>query len=429
MSFELNKYIKIFREKLNNGLDVIIIHNPKAPIVSMNLSYKVGSKDERPGIRGFAHLFEHLMFEGSKHVPKGEFDKICSSAGGTNNAYTTYDYTAYTMTLPAHQLELGLWLESDRMFFSEISQTALETQQKVVTEEILQTIENQPYGRWREYLASASYSPQCSYSWEVHGSKEDVANSNLDNVNEFFHTYYNPDNACLVLAGDCEPIKTMESVRKYFEVPHQPTPIVRNTFNEEMKNFGSKVITYDSVPLPAVFISFHSSDFMSDELYTADVLSFMSGIGKSSELYKTMVIEQQIASQVGAFVDKREHCSLITFYAVANKPEITTDEMTNLIYDEIKKMRMGKFDKLLLEKCTNQLTAQMANEIQYSHGLADMVGNFTLFWDKPDLIFDVIDKYKNVDSQTVTDFANKYLIIENSIRIDVLPKEINSDEE
>jgi predicted Zn-dependent peptidase len=168
---------------------------------------------------------------------------------------------------------------------------------------------------------------------------------------------------------------------------------------------------------------------MSDELYTADVLSFMSGIGKSSELYKTMVIEQQIASQVGAFVDKREHCSLLTFYAVANKPEITTDEMTNLIYDEIKKMRMGKFDKLLLEKCTNQLTAQMANEIQYSHGLADMVGNFTLFWDKPDLIFDVIDKYKNVDSQTVTDFANKYLIIENSIRIDVLPKEINSDEE
>ena len=429
MSFELNKYVKIFRKKLINGLEVVILYNPKAPIVSMNLSYKVGSKDERIGRRGFAHLFEHLMFEGSKHVPKGEFDKICSSAGGTNNAYTTYDYTAYTMTLPSHQLELGLWLESDRMFYSEISQTALETQQKVVTEEILQTVENQPYGRWREYLAAGAYQPECSYSWEVHGSKEDVANSTLEDVNDFFHTFYNPENACLVLAGDCEPNKTIPIVEKYFGLNIPQKEIQRNVFDEKYKLYGKNINTFDNVPLPAVFISFHLGDYRSEDLYTAEVLSFMAGIGKSSEFYKKMVYELQIASQVGAFVDKRENCSLLTFYAVANKSHITTNELAEAIYNELDKLKEGNIELSLLEKCRNQLTSQMANEIQYSHGLADMVGNFTLFWDNPELIFDVLGKYSDVDADSVSNFASKYLKKDESIRVDVLPKEISEKDE
>jgi zinc protease len=423
MSFELNKYVQIVRQKLFNGLDVVILHNPKAPIVSMNLSYKVGSKDERIGRRGFAHLFEHLMFEGSKHVPKGEFDKVCSFAGGSNNAYTTYDYTAYTMTLPSHQLELGLWLESDRMFFSEISQEALKTQQKVVTEEILQTVENQPYGRWREYLASTAYSDLSSYSWEVHGSKEDVAGSTLEDVADFFATFYNPGNACLVLAGDCEPDKSIKAVEKYFGIEGNPKLFIRNQFDETYKLKGKKVVTYDNVPLCAVFVSFHCEDFHSKELFAADVMTYMVGMGKSSELYKKMILEQQIASQVGAFADKREYTSLITFYAVANSPEITADMLAESIKEEIEKIRQGNFDNDLLDKSKIQLTSQMANEIQYSSGLADMVGNFTLFWDKPELIFDVLGKYNDVNSDRIIEFANKFLNYEDSIRIDVLAKE------
>jgi zinc protease len=422
MSFELNKFVKIVRHKLNNGLEIVILHNPKAPIVSMNLSYKVGSKDERPGRRGFAHLFEHLMFEGSKHVPKGEFDKICSSAGGTNNAYTTYDYTAYTMTMPSHQLELALWLESDRMFFSEISQTALETQQKVVTEEILQTIENQPYGRWREYLASSAYLPDCSYSWEVHGSKEDVANSNLDDVKDFFATFYNPENACLVLAGDCEPAITLPLIEKYFNLGNNPKHTQRNIFDENFKQYGKNLTTFDNVPLPATFISFHLGDFKSEDIYTADVISYMSGIGKSSELFKKMVYDMQIASQIGAFVDKREHCSLVTFYAVATKPMTSTDELAEAIYVELEKFKKGILDETMLAKTRNQLTSQMANEIQYSNGLADMVGNFTLFWDNPNLIFDVLNRFSKVNKQNVIDFSNHYLNRNEAVRIDVLPK-------
>ncbi len=425
MIFDLSKFVKIHRHKLNNGLEVVILHNPKAPIVSMNLSYKVGSKDEMVGRRGFAHLFEHLMFEGSKNVPKGEFDKICSSAGGTNNAYTTYDYTAYTMTLPAHQLELGLWLESDRMFYSEISQVALETQQKVVTEEILQTIENQPYGRWREHLAEEAFAPECSYSWEVHGSKDDVAGSTLDDVKDFFNTFYNPDNACLVLAGDCDPESTIPLVEKYFGIEKELTKIERNLFSESFKLYHKNITTIDNVPLPAVFISYHLGDFKSEDLYTADVLSYMVGIGKSSELYKKMVYETQIASQVGAFVDKREHSSLLTFYAVANKPLTSTDELNESIVSELNKIKEGKFDTNLLSKTRNQLTSQMANEIQYSHGLADMVGNFTLFWDNPMMIYDVIGKYSAIDSDDIANFAHKYLIKEDAIRVDVLPKDIS----
>ncbi|MBX3042938.1 MAG: insulinase family protein [Candidatus Kapabacteria bacterium] len=428
MSFELNKSVKIIRHKLNNGLEVIILNNPKVPIVSMNLSYKVGSKDEIVGIRGFAHLFEHLMFEGSKNVPKGEFDKICSSAGGTNNAYTTYDYTAYTMTLPSHQIELGLWLESDRMFYSEISQSALETQQKVVTEEILQTIENQPYGKWRENLAALAYSPECSYSWEVHGSKEDVANSTLANVQNFFNTYYNPENACLVLAGDCPPENTMPLVEKYFGIEKSNGNIRRNIFVENFKQKGKTEITYDNVPLPAVFISFHLGDFKSEDIYTADVLSYMIGNGRSSELYKKLVYEMQIASQVGAFVDKREHCSLLTFYAVGNKPLIQTDELKKAILFEIEKVKKGLFDESSLFKTRNQLTSQIANEIQYSHGLADMIGNFTLFWNNPEMIFEVLGKYNAINREHLIEFADKYLVAEEAIEVVVLPKEMSDNE-
>lgn len=428
MSFELNKFVKIHRHKLKNGLDVVILHNPKAPIVSINLSYKVGSKDESIGRRGFAHLFEHLMFEGSKHVPKGEFDKVCSSAGGTNNAYTTYDYTAYTMTLPSHQLELGLWLESDRMFYSEISREALETQQKVVTEEILQTIENQPYGKWREDLAAAAYSEECSYSWEVHGSKEDVANSTLEDVNDFFRTFYNPENACLVLAGDCKPDSTIPLVEKYFGLEHNIEYTKRNLFREEFKQRGKHITTFDNVPLPAVFISYHLGDFKSNDLYTADVLSFIVGIGKSSELYKKLVYEMQIASQIGAFVDKREHCSLLTFYAVANKPLTNPEELAQAIIFELEKIKDGRIDEKVLLKTRNQLTSQMANEIQYSHGLADMVGNFTLFWDNPEMIYDVLDKYASISSDDLSAFASNYLVTDESVRVDVLPKEMVDSE-
>ncbi|MFA7626526.1 MAG: pitrilysin family protein [Candidatus Kapaibacterium sp.] len=425
MSFELNKYVKIIRYKLNNGLDIVLLNNPKAPIVSMNLSYKVGSKDEKPGRRGFAHLFEHLMFEGSKHIPKGEFDKICSTAGGTNNAYTSYDYTAYTMTIPSHQIELALWLESDRMYNSEISLRALETQQKVVVEEILQTIENQPYGRWREHLAESAYKPECSYSWEVHGSKKDVAESTLDDVEDFFKTFYKPDNACLVIAGDCNPDETMSLVEKYFKSDVIKHEIKRNNFSESYKLKGAHKVTYDNVPLPAVFISFHLGDFKSEELYTADVLSYMTGIGKSSELYKNLVYDKQIASQVGAFVDKREHCSLLTFYAVASKPLVSADELSEEVYYELEKIKINNYDDQLLFKTRNLLTSQMANEIQYSHGLADMVGNFTLFRNKPEMIFDVLGKYDSVSTERIASLAKKYLNREESIRIDVLPKEIS----
>lgn len=423
MNFELEKYVKIFRKKLNNGLDVVILNNPKAPIVSINLSYKVGSKDERIGRRGFAHLFEHLMFEGSKHVPKGEFDKICSSAGGTNNAYTTYDYTAYTMTVPAHQLELALWLESDRMFFSEISQNALSTQQKVVTEEILQTVENQPYGVWREYLAAEAYLPECSYSWEVHGTKEDVAGSSLDDVNDFFHTFYTPKNACLVIAGDCTPDTSLPLIEKYFGSVQKEDQIYRNKFDEGFKKKGSSIITYDNVPLPAAFISFHLPDFKSNEIYTADVFSVMAGTGKSSELYKTLVNNKQIASQAGSFIDKREHTSLITFYAVANKPTVTADKLSDAVFEVIDNFKFRKFDDELINKCRNQVLTQMANEIQYSSGLADMIGNFTLFWDKPELIYDILDIYQKITPENISDLALKYFDKPQAVRVDVLPKE------
>lgn len=183
---DLKSNIQIISYKLQNGLDLAVVPLKGIPIVSINLTYFVGSYNESRGTRGFAHLFEHLMFEGTKSLPKGEFDKICTLAGGSNNAYTTFNKTTYLMVLPANQLELGLWLDSDRMFNSQVTQIALDNQKKVVTEEIAQNVDNRTYGTFRKYLAELAYNEQSPYSWDVYGDKQDIAESTLEITKKVF---------------------------------------------------------------------------------------------------------------------------------------------------------------------------------------------------------------------------------------------------
>ena len=423
MSLDLKKYIPINRKTLDNGLDVVLVEMPNSPIVSMNLSYKVGSKNETRGKTGFAHLFEHLMFEGSKHVPKGQFDKICSTAGGTNNAYTTYDYTAYTMSLPIHQLELGLWLESDRMFFSDINSEALENQQKVVIEEIKQTVENQPYGIWREKLAESAYSNECSYSWEVHGSKDDVAASTLADVRAFFDDFYRPDNACLVIAGKIKSDETFALVEKYFNIKKNSNPKPETIFKNEYKNGGVKSSFVDNVPLAASFISFHTGGISDDSNFAVDVFSNILGMGKSSLLYNSLVYDMQIASQIGAYTDKREHTSLLTVYALANTPNTSAEQLTEILNKSLKDIIKNGIDEKHLIKSKNQIIANAANEILYSSGVADNVGNQTLFWNNPERYYSLLDNYMNVNQKDIADLCDRFINDDNSVVVEVIPNE------
>jgi zinc protease len=408
---------------LNNGLKVVIMPNNKAPLVAINLAYKVGSKNEEPHMTGIAHLFEHLMFEGSKHIAKGDFDKYCSMAGGTNNAYTSFDLTSYNMTLPKHQLELGLWLESDRMMEFSVTEDSLLTQQKVVSEEILQTVENQPYGMWRELLSGTAFSKECSYSWEVHGSSSHVMACNLDYLRKFFSKYYQPDNACLVLCGDIEPDSAFSLVDKYFsEIPVLYGRDTNKTFVSDCIIGGERSEFYDNIPTAGVFLGYHCPGFTNDDIFKADIISNLFGNGRKSRLYDNLIDDLQIASHTGSYVDSREDASLLIFYALASSREIAADELKSKMEDTIDNFLLQGVEKDEMEKSINQLTTRIAYEFQYNSSIADLVAQQSLFWDEPNRVFKLLDMYKRITVEEITEFAKRIFAKNNSIEIVALPK-------
>ena len=415
--------IPLEKTTLNNGLEVVVATKNKVPVACINLAYKVGSKDERIGKTGLAHLFEHLMFEGSQNVPKGDFDKLCSMAGGTNNAYTTYDMTSYNMSLPSFQLELGLWLESDRMAGFAVTEEALETQKKVVVEEIKQTVDDQPYGKWREKLAETAFDAQCSYSWEVQGNKEHVAECELQDVKNIFSNYYQPNNACLVISGDIKPDYGFKMAEKYFgDIPNLERSWERNIFKPEFLKGNKKVSFEDDIPMVAVFSAFHCDGFNNDDVFIADILANILGSGKSSRLYNSLVYEQQLASMAGTFVDKRENSSLITFYLIANSRNTGPEDLNESMNMEIRRILNEGVKENEFKKAINQLTTQLAHELQHSSGIADVVANQVLFWKDPERFYTLLSRYREITIEQINAYAAKILKPENCIRVDAIPK-------
>ncbi len=420
----LRKSIPIHIKTLGNGLVVIIAERHKVPVVCINIAYKAGSKDELHGKTGLAHLFEHLMFQGTENVPKGEFDRLCSIAGGVNNAYTTYDYTCYNMSLPSYQLELGLWLESDRLRKFAVTDEALLNQQKVVVEEISQTVDDQPYGRWRDVLAQSAYDPRCSYSWEIHGSKEHVAGCSMADVEEIFNNYYQPNNACLVIAGDVNPADTFTLVEKYFgAIPNLTGKKRRNLFLPEYKRGGVDASFTDAVPMPAVFFAYHCPGFMDDDIYLADMIANIYAGGRSSAFYKKLTYELQIASFVGSVLEKREHGSLLIFYAIANDSSISADTLSAEMEACLAQSLTTGVSGEEFTKSINQMTIQYANMIQYSSGVADMLAQHMLFWNNPDKFYDILDTFRNLKIDAIDSFAHRTLVPANRVRVDAVPAE------
>jgi len=415
--------LPIYANTLKNGLKVVILPNAKAPLISINLAYKVGSKNEEPHMTGIAHLFEHLMFEGSKHVPKGDFDKYCSMAGGTNNAYTTFDLTSYNMTLPKHQLELGLWLESDRMMEFSVTEESLQTQQKVVSEEILQTVQNQPYGLWRELLSGSAFKKDCSYSWEVHGSSSHVMSCTLDYLRKFFNRYYQPDNACLVLCGDVVPKNALALIENYFaEIPVLNGRDTSKSFDKNCIIGGEREVFYDNIPAAGVFLGFHCPGFTDDDIFKADILSNIFGNGRKSRLYDNLIDDLEIASHTGSYVDSREEASLLIIYALASGSEVTADELRYKMLETIDRFLSIGLDKDEMEKSINQLTTRIAYEFQYNSSLADLVAQQSLFWDDPKRVFKLLDMYKKITIKDIQMFAERIFAKSNMIEIVALPK-------
>ncbi len=432
MSLTLIKPIEIYPQSdgkidfveftLDNGLHVILHEDHSTPIVAVNVCYHVGSKNEKPDKTGFAHLFEHLMFDGSKNVKRGEFDKYITQAGGYDNAYTTEDKTNYYEVLPSNYLELALWLESDRMLGFSIQEISLITQREVVKEERRWRYENRPYGSAWIKISEKSFKKH-PYRWPVIGYQEHLDNASMDDVREFYETFYVPNNAVLVIAGDIDVEKTKKLVEKYFgEIPKGPENIPRPKPDDEpLGNEVREVVEDINAPLPAVFMSYRIPEEGHPDSYALALLSNILSVGESSRLYQRLVYKDKIANEVETFADSREHPGLFLIYAISN-PGFNSDTLEKVIDEEINKVKNYGVDEKELEKAKNKIESALVSARQTVQGKADLLAHYYTFFKNPGLINTEIERYRKVTVDDIKRVAQKYFTEKNRVVLHYLPK-------
>jgi len=398
---------------LPNGLEVILHEDHSAPIVSVNVWYHVGSKNEKPGRTGFAHLFEHLMFEGSKNVPEGAFDQWLEAAGGDNNGSTSPDRTNYWENVPSSGLELALYLEADRMagLLDTVDQKKLDGQRDVVKNERRQGVENQPYGRVNEISLEALYPPNHPYSWPVIGSMEDLSAASVEDVHEFFRKYYAPNNASLTIAGDIDPEKTRELVTKYFaSIP--PGPPIDRVASWVPRLETTKVINLrDNVSLPRIYMSWHSPGQFRPGDAEMDILASVLASGKNSRLYKKLVYELQVAQDVSAYQESREISGLFHIVVTA-KPGHGLDEIQKLVDEELARIRMVAPGSAEVETAVNSWEARFVRRIQSVGGFggkADLLNRYNVFLGDPGFLQGDFRRYLRVTPEAVRRVAQEFL--------------------
>lgn len=406
---------------LPNGLRLVVCPDSSSPVVNVTVLYRVGSHDEHKGKTGLAHLFEHLMFDNAAPEQDKMYDLYCTKAGGSNNAYTTFDYTCYHIDVPAHQAELGMWLEAERMRSFRLTEHALQTQRSVVIEEINQNVMNQPYAIWRKAQQELCYDTSSSYSWDVYGSADDVAGVTMEDAHNFFSNYYHPSNAVLCVAGSITPAEAEHLAHKHFgSIPDSNTTIDRGSFSPTQRRHGVRQTIPDNVPMAATYVSAHLPGFLESELLDAEIASTIIGTGRSSILYKALVVDQHIASSVGAFVDQRAHTSLLTMYAFAANEDVTADQLASAIHSAITEFTLEYSN---LEAACNRLRTSHAAELQKAHGIADTVAWTTLFWDNPTYVNTVLSAYSNVPLNDVASILRSCATPETTARLDIVPRD------
>ncbi|MEO6939546.1 MAG: pitrilysin family protein [Candidatus Kapaibacterium sp.] len=436
-STSLNPGFIAFTEfKLSNGLRVILHEDHKAPLVCLNIAYHVGSKNESEDRMGFAHLFEHLLFDGSKNVPRGMFDVFITQAGGHDNAYTTEDKTNYYEVLPSHQLGLGFWLESDRMLEFGVSEISLVTQKNVVKEEKRERYDNTPYGSLTIRMNRLAYT-KFPYWWSVIGDMETIDAATLVDVKEFFETYYVPDNAVLVLTGDFDSKIIEGEIEKYFgAIPSGTGKQNRPMYDEPVQTEERRVIVSDEpVPLSGVFYAYKTPAEGTPDFIALDLLTDVLSTGRSSRLYKKLVYELQIASEVSAYVDSREMPGLTYIYAIAANPEQEPKSLEDAIEEVIAKVIRDGVLPEELEKSMNKTEARLVASRVTVQGKADQLAHAAIFYGDANRANTLIDEYRRVTTEDLRRAAEKYLVPTNRSTIiyladaDIASAENDSSEE
>ena len=407
---------------LENGLHVILHQDHSTPIVSVNITYHVGSKNEQPNRTGFAHFFEHLMFEGSENIDRGEFDKYVNNAGGINNAGTSFDQTIYYETLPSNQLELGLWLESERLLHLRVDSIGVETQRNVIKEERRQLFDNQPYGSFLEEIFSNAFTRH-PYRWVPIGDIQYIDQAQLEEFIEFHNDFYVPENAVLVVAGDIDYEEAKKQVRKYFgEIPRGGHSIFRPDINEPQQTKEVRKTVYDNIQLPGLFMAYHSPALGDPDYYAVEMLQTLLAGGQSSRLYKSLVDNQQLSLESNAVPLALEDGGLFIIYGIANMG-IKLEDIEAAIDAEIEKVKTSGLSGREFEKLVNQTENNFINQNTTMAGISTSLGDYYTFFRDANLVNTEIDKYLAVTAEDIVDAANKYLVPENRVVLYYLPKE------
>lgn len=407
--------------KLKNGLHVILHQNNSIPIVAINVMYHVGSKNEKPDRTGFAHFFEHLMFEGSENIGRGEYDKITQNAGGNNNAFTTFDKTSYFEQLPSNQLELGLWLESERMLHLKIDSVGVETQRKVVKEERRQRYENQPYGSINQDIFANAYTEH-PYRWVPIGEAQYIDKATIAEFIEFYRQFYVPNNAVLVVAGDISIPQAKILVTKYFaDIPPGSKEVYRPKIVEPKQNAERRKVFYDNVKLPAVIIAYHMPAQGTPDYYALSLLQNLLSVGKSSRFYKSLVDEQELALQTGSFPVALEEPGLFVTYSFANLGK-NHEELEKAMLNEIELIKIEEIPDREFQKIKNQIETEFYTRNSTMEGIALSLADYHLFFGNASMINTEIEHYNSVTKADLVRVAKSYLIPENRLVLYYLPK-------
>ncbi len=397
---------------LDNGLQVVLHEDHSIPMVTVNIWYHVGSKNEKRGRTGFAHLFEHMMFQGSEHH-EDEYFAPLEKIGAQINGSTTEDRTNYWENVPSNYLELALWLESDRMGFllPAMTQKSLDTQRDVVKNERRQGLENEPYYRSEEYLTEALYPSEHPYSWMVIGSQEDLTNASMEDVQEFFKQYYTPNNASLVIAGDFDVAQAKKLVEKYFaNIPPGPAVTRLTEWVPELKE-EKRIIMEDMVSLPKVYMVWHTPPDYAPDNAELDILASILSSGKTSRLYKELVYDKQIAQDVAAYQDSREISGLFRIEVTA-KPGHTLEELEKAVDEQLALIRTTAPTEKEVAEAKNSFEAGFIRRLQYVGGFggkADTLNAYNTFLGDPDYIQKDLARYAIVKPTDVKRVAEKYL--------------------
>jgi len=398
-----------FRDvKLENGLRVILVPDHSAPVYAIDVCYNVGSRNERPGRTGFAHLFEHMMFQGSENVGKGEHFSLVFNNGGGMNGTTNEDRTTYFEQMPKNQLDLGLFLESDRMRALNINQANLDNQRNAVQEERRQGIDNQPYGRASLDVDNLSYD-NFAYKHSTIGSMTDLNAATIQDVKDFFRIYYAPNNAVLTLVGDFNPDEALEKVKKYFgSIPSQPAP--PKVLLDEEPHYGERrEVIYDPLArLPEVDMAYHVPAGNTPENYAVQQLSIILGQGESSRFYQHLVKEKQLASDVSVQADARIGVSQL--YLSANpRPGVKVEDLEKGMDEEIAEVVKDGVTPKELAKAKTQLLRQFIERRRSDLFTAILIGSYTVYFNDPNLINTILDKENSVTLEQVNAAAKKFL--------------------